>query len=79
MINQAQKIDFRAFVFEKYFRIFRNRLIQRNQKRSLSCTLPFSRRGLYGHCQVRDVAARQSDGKLGYLIFNLHSTVLKSC
>ncbi len=30
MINQAQKIDCRAFVGEIYFRFFRNRLIQQN-------------------------------------------------
>ena len=30
MISQAQKIDCRAFVGEKYFRFFRNRLIQQN-------------------------------------------------
>ncbi len=30
MINQAQKIDCRAFVGERYFRFFRNRLIQQN-------------------------------------------------
>ncbi len=41
MISQAQKIDCWAFVVEKYFRFFRNRLIQQNQKRSLSSTLPF--------------------------------------
>ncbi len=30
MINQAQKIDSRVFVGEKYFRFFRNRLFQQN-------------------------------------------------
>ncbi len=31
MISQAQKIDCRAFVGEKYFRFFRNRIFQQNQ------------------------------------------------
>ncbi len=31
MISQAQKIDCRALVGEKYFRFFRNRIFQQNQ------------------------------------------------
>ncbi len=31
MISQAQKIDCRAFLGEKYFRFFRNRIFQQNQ------------------------------------------------
>ncbi len=31
MISQAQKIDYRVFVGEKYFHFFLNRLFQQNQ------------------------------------------------
>ncbi len=36
MIRRAQKIDCRAFVGEKYFNFFRNRLFQQNQLSGLT-------------------------------------------
>ena len=39
MISQAQKIDCRVFVGEKYFRFFRNRLFQQNHNCYSNTTL----------------------------------------